>query len=147
MQANGQKCVMVIEGGLPAGVASNTAAILGITLGKTLPEIVGPDVADAAGRVHVGITGAPIPILKGDRALLYELRERLCAEEFSDLLTVDFSDVARRRRPRKALPTAARRSAGRPKRSAASPAACRCCGDEKKKAPPFPARRERGRCA
>lgn len=96
MFKSGQKCVLVIDGALPAGVAANTAAILGITLGKRFPEIVGPDVADAAGRVHTGITGSPIPILKGDRALLHDLRERLYAEEFSGLLTVDFSDVAQR---------------------------------------------------
>lgn len=96
MSKGGQKYVLVIDGDLPAGVAANTAAILGITLGKRFPGIVGPDVADAAGRVHTGITGSPIPILKGDRALLRDLRERLCGEEFSDLLAVDFSDVAQR---------------------------------------------------
>lgn len=96
MSGNGQKCVLVIDGALPAGVAANTAAILGITLGKRFPEIVGPDVADAAGRIHAGITGSPIPILKGDRALLRDLRERLFTEEFSGLLAVDFSDVAQR---------------------------------------------------
>ena len=79
MSGNGQKCVLVIDGALPAGVAANTAAIL-----------------DAAGRIHAGITGSPIPILKGDRALLRDLRERLFTEEFSGLLAVDFSDVAQR---------------------------------------------------
>ena len=95
MFKSGQKCVLVIDGALPAGVAANTAAILGITLGKRFPEIVGPDVADAAGRVHTGITGSPIPILKGDRALLHDLRERLCTEEFSGLLTVVVGELLR----------------------------------------------------
>ena len=40
MFKSGQKCVLVIDGALPAGVAANTAAILGITLGKRFPETV-----------------------------------------------------------------------------------------------------------
>lgn len=143
MFKSGQKCVLVIDGALPAGVAANTAAILGITLGKRFPEIVGPDVADAAGRVHTGITGSPIPILKGDRALLHDLRERLWHGGIFRPVDRRFlrcgAAVPRLRRihqrGRRGLPGGVHllrpwRSAETPKRSAASPAACRCCGNE-----------------
>ena len=36
-----EKCVIVADGALPPGLIANTAAILGITLGKNLPEAVG----------------------------------------------------------------------------------------------------------
>lgn len=88
------KCVMVIDSELPTGVIANTSAILGVTLGKHFPEQVGEDVADATGKTHLGITTIPIAMLKGSRDSLKELREWLYGPEFSDLVVVDFSDVA-----------------------------------------------------
>ena len=41
MSLENEKCVIVMDEGLPLGLIANTAAILGITLGKTLPEVVG----------------------------------------------------------------------------------------------------------
>lgn len=88
------KCVIVIDESLPAGIIANTTAILGISLGRLVPEAVGPDVEDASGRLHRGIITLPVPVLKGDRESLRTLREKLYAPDFSDLIVVDFSDVA-----------------------------------------------------
>lgn len=88
------KCVIVADETLPAGVLANTSVILGMTLGKLLPACVGTDVIDASGTVHKGITMIPIPILKGTRDIIKELRTKLSTEAFSDLVVVDFSDVA-----------------------------------------------------
>ena len=88
------KCVMVIDENLPAGMISNTAAVLGITLGKQMPETVGSDVTDKTGKSHLGITEIPVPILKGNQDQIRELRGRLYSPEFSELTVVDFSDVA-----------------------------------------------------
>jgi len=88
------KCVMVIDGELPMGVIANTAAILGVTMGKKMPETVGSDVTDKTGNVHLGIVNLPIPILKGQAVLLKELREKLYQWEFEGMTVVDFSDVA-----------------------------------------------------
>ena len=52
MDLQNEKCVMVIDERLPVGVIANTAAILGITLGKQFPEVVGADVTDASGCTH-----------------------------------------------------------------------------------------------
>ena len=52
---------MVMDEGLPLGLIANTAAILGITLGKTLPEVVGAAVEDASGQSHLGIIEFPVP--------------------------------------------------------------------------------------
>ena len=41
MDWQNEKCVMVIDESLPLGIITNTAAIMGITLGKKMPEVVG----------------------------------------------------------------------------------------------------------
>lgn len=88
------KCVMVIDSALPIGIVANTSAILGITLGKHIPELVGPDVVDASNQTHLGITMLPVTMLRGDAEMLKSLRLRLYDAEFSDLIVVDFSDIA-----------------------------------------------------
>lgn len=88
------KCVMIIDSELPIGVIANTSAILGVTLGKHIPEQVGENVTDAACKTHLGIITIPIVMLKGSKDILKNLRERLYAPEFNDLVAADFSDVA-----------------------------------------------------
>ncbi|MBB5337103.1 DUF2000 domain-containing protein [Pectinatus brassicae] len=89
-----EKCVAVIDSSLPTGIIANTSAILGITLGKYIDKIIGPDVIDASGKTHLGIITIPVPILRGDNEILKNLRERLYSDEFADLITIDFSDIA-----------------------------------------------------
>lgn len=88
------KCVMVIDSELPAGIIANTSAILGVTLGKHIPEQVGDNVIDASNQTHLGIISIPITILRGDKEILQGLRERLYTQEFNELTVADFSDVA-----------------------------------------------------
>jgi hypothetical protein len=94
MDMQNQKCVMVIDEDLPLGVIANTAGIMGITLGKHMPETVGPDVRDKSGREHLGIIEFPVPILKADKEKIRSIREQLYQPCYSDLMVVDFSDVA-----------------------------------------------------
>lgn len=94
MDLQNEKCVMVIDENLPLGIIANTAAIMGITLGKQMPEVVGADVIDQTGNQHLGIIEFPVPILKGTPELIKEIREKLYQSEFQDLAVVDFSDLA-----------------------------------------------------
>ncbi len=94
MDPQAEKCVMVIDESLPMGVAANTAAIMGITLGKKCPEAVGADVADEDGHRHLGIIEFPVPILRGTASSIKQLREKLYQPDFQDLTVVDFSDLA-----------------------------------------------------
>lgn len=87
------KCVIVADAELPAGILANTTAILGMTLGKYLPECIGEDVEDGSGFLHMGITKLPIPILKGNKESIHALRQRLFTDDYNDLMVVDFSDV------------------------------------------------------
>lgn len=94
MDLQNEKCVMVIDETLPAGLIANTAGIMGITLGKEMPDTVGPDVTDKTGCSHRGIIQFPVPVLKADGAKIRELREQLYRPEYADLTVVDFSDTA-----------------------------------------------------
>ena len=89
-----EKCVMIINETLPLGIIANTTAILGITLGKKKPEIVGDNVTDWSGITHLGITEIPVPILKGTSEVIKEIREKLYQPEYQDLTVIDFSDLA-----------------------------------------------------
>lgn len=94
MEPQTEKCVIVLDETLPAGLAANTAAILGISLGSALPRLVGSDVTDADGRSHRGIIEFPVPVLRAAPARLQELRRALYAPEYAGLTVVDFSDLA-----------------------------------------------------
>lgn len=94
MELQNEKCVMIIDEHLPLGMIANTAAIMGITLGKKLPEVVGADVVDKTGKKHLGIIEFPVPILKGNAESMKAIREKLYEPVFSDLTVVDFSDLA-----------------------------------------------------
>lgn len=88
------KCVIVVDEALPLGILANTAAVLGVTIGKRLPELVGENVLDGSSREHTGIITVPIPVLKTSGAKLRELREKLFESDLGKTLVVDFSDVA-----------------------------------------------------
>ena len=94
MDLQNEKCVMVIDENLPPGLIVNTAAIMGITLGKEMPEVVGANVTDQSGNQHLGIIEFPVPILKGTPEVIKEIREKLYQPEFRELSVVDFSDLA-----------------------------------------------------
>jgi len=91
-----KKCVMVIDSDLPLGLMTNTSAVLAMTLGKSIEGIIGPDIVDASGNCHVGITNTPIPILKGTKKTIKEIKNKIDSEEIADLLLVDFSYTAQK---------------------------------------------------
>lgn len=94
MDWQNKKCVMVIDGTLPLGIIANTAAIMGITLGKKVPEMVGADVTGQSGSKHLGIVKFPVPVLRGSPKAIRQIREQLHQPDFQDFTVVDFSDLA-----------------------------------------------------
>jgi len=94
MNLQNEKCVMIIDESLPLGIIANTSAIMGISLGKEMPEIVGIDVTDKTNKKHLGIIEFPVPILKGNVEIIKTIRKKLYDPEFSDLTVIDFSDLA-----------------------------------------------------
>ena len=94
VQLQDEKCVIIVDEALPIGMIANTAAIIGITLGKRFPACVGCDVTDKSGYSHLGIIQFPVPILKAGKEKLKAMRETLYLPDYAELTCVDFSDVA-----------------------------------------------------
>ncbi len=90
------RLAIIIDKDLPPGLAANTAAILGMSIGKAVPESVGPDIPDAAGSLHPGITNLPVPVLGAESRALGDLRTR--AAEIPGVRYADFTDVAQQTR-------------------------------------------------
>lgn len=88
------KMVVIIATDAPIGVALNTAALLGVGLGRHHDDTVGPDTADAAGTPHTGMCAYPIPILRADD--LGTLRAQAAARP--DITVHDMHQVAQRAR-------------------------------------------------
>lgn len=80
MDLENEKCVMIIDENLPLGIIANTAAIMGITLGKKMPEVVGSNVTDQSGKEHLGIIEFPVPILKGSPDIYINIFSRKAKE-------------------------------------------------------------------
>jgi AraC-like DNA-binding protein len=53
-EAHVMKVVMIIDKELPLGLIANTAAVLGASLGKMVDGLIGGDLRDADGNVHLG---------------------------------------------------------------------------------------------
>jgi hypothetical protein len=90
------KMVVVISAEAPAGVALNTAALLGVGLGHHHVDVVGPDTEDASGNAHTGMCAHPIPVLRASAEQLRDLRAQAAAH---DGVTVhDMTQIAQRAR-------------------------------------------------
>ncbi len=59
-----------------------------------MPEVAGADVTGQDGYKHLGIIAFPVPILRGTRSIIQQIREKLYQPDFQDLTVVDFSDLA-----------------------------------------------------
>jgi len=84
MDSGAEKCVLIIDEQLPAGLAVNTGVVLAFTLGSRLAALIGPDVLDGSGQIHPGITTLPFPILKARADQIKAIRLR--AGEMESLL-------------------------------------------------------------
>jgi hypothetical protein len=70
--------VIVVSGGLDVGQAANVVGLLGISLGHHLDGIVGPEVEDAHGRVHAGMSSVGLPVLLAGQETLDRLHDEAC---------------------------------------------------------------------
>lgn len=91
------KIVMVINKELPLGLVANTAAVLGISLSNMFQQdIVGCNIQDANGNVHIGITAQTIPVLGGSRQQIKDIRDLMFDSAYSEITVIDFSEVAQK---------------------------------------------------
>jgi Protein of unknown function (DUF2000) len=68
-----ERLVIVVDEALAPGLAANAAAVVAFTLGAQLPDLRGPDVADADGGVLPGLIPVGLPILRAPADALTRL--------------------------------------------------------------------------
>lgn len=96
MNLNEMKCVMIFDENLPLGVIANTAAIMGASLGKMDPEVVGKTPIDKDGMSHSGLIQFPVPILKGDSEVIRKIRNKAIENYDNEVDIIDFTDIAQK---------------------------------------------------
>ncbi len=85
--AEPQRCVAVIDAGLPLGKAANAAAVMALTMGARHPHLVGDALIDAAGNPHAGLILIGIPVLGAPKEDLPRIRQK---EAEAGIEIVDF---------------------------------------------------------
>lgn len=88
------KIVMVVNNELPAGLCLNTAAVLGISLGRYNKEITGKNCFDKTGTIHKGITNKPVPVLSACGETLKKIYKNSITNK--NLSVIDFSQTAQK---------------------------------------------------
>lgn len=96
MEINNMKCVMIFDESLPVGVIANTAAIMGASLGKADPDVVGITPVDMDGNEHSGLIQFPVPILKSDSDTIQDIRKKAIDTYGEDIDIIDFTDIAQK---------------------------------------------------
>lgn len=91
-----KKCVIVVDKNLPLGLIANAAAILGCTLGKSIPSIVGSDVNDKDNFTHKGVINMPLPILSSTKEEIKKLYEKINEKYNDNIKLIDFNNVAQK---------------------------------------------------
>jgi Protein of unknown function (DUF2000) len=98
------RCVIVVDGSLPPGLAANATGMLAVTLGATVAGLPGAALVDADGDVHPGLTPQGLAVLRAPAARLSDLRARAAASEDVGVIdfptdcqqTTDYDEVRRR---------------------------------------------------
>lgn len=86
------KSVCILWEDLPLGIMANTAAILGVSLGKHAPTLAREDVYDSTQGKHPGIVQYPLPILKTNQETLASIYQKV--QTMEDVYFVDFTNIA-----------------------------------------------------
>jgi len=86
------KCVIIVDPALGLGHAANAVSVIGVSLGRLVNDLVGPDLNSRDGVNYPGVIYAPLPILVAGNPLLQSLHEQAAADP--DVLAVPFSALA-----------------------------------------------------
>lgn len=87
------KMVIILDEDLPLGLKANTAAVLSLTVGNKIDDLIGEDLVDKDTYIHTGLTGTPLPILKCNTKNLKELYDKAYTLR-DEILLVDITDAA-----------------------------------------------------
>ncbi|WKV52731.1 DUF2000 domain-containing protein [Dickeya fangzhongdai] len=86
------KCTIVIDKDLGAGLSINAASVIGISFGRTVDNLVGPDMQSQDAVNYPGVIYAPLPVLLAPGGYVQELLRH--AEADDEIYSMPFSALA-----------------------------------------------------
>lgn len=86
------KCVIVVDSALGLGHAANAVSVIGVSLGRSIDGLVGPDLQSRDNVNYPGVIYAPLPILLSSNEQLRALQEKALADE--EIHSMPFSALA-----------------------------------------------------
>lgn len=90
--ASQHRCTIIIDKDLPAGLAMNAASIIAISFGRTVENLVGPDMKSLDNVNYPGVIYSPLPILLASGEYLRTIQ--INAESNDDMDVMPFSALA-----------------------------------------------------
>ncbi|WP_342754582.1 DUF2000 domain-containing protein [Pantoea sp. MBD-2R] len=90
--ASQHRCTIIIDKDLPAGLAINAASVIGISFGRTMENLVGPDMQSLDAVNYPGVIYSPLPVLLAVGDTIQALQH--IAEEDADIYAMPFSALA-----------------------------------------------------
>ncbi len=90
--ANQHRCTIIIDKDLPAGLSINAASVIGISFGRAIENLVGPDMQSKDNIHYPGVIYSPLPVLLASGDYIGEL---LASTESDDeIYSMPFSALA-----------------------------------------------------
>ncbi|AJC65825.1 MULTISPECIES: DUF2000 domain-containing protein [Dickeya] len=90
--ASQHRCTIIIDKDLPAGLAMNAASVIGISFGRMIENLVGPDMQSLDNVNYPGVIYSPLPVLLSSGEYLHEIQTN--AENDNDIYIMPFSALA-----------------------------------------------------
>lgn len=86
------KCVIVVDKALGLGHAANAVSVIGVSMGRSVEGLVGPDMQSRDSVNYPGVIYPPLPILLSSNESLHELQEKALADD--EIFSIPFSALA-----------------------------------------------------
>ncbi|MFG1173966.1 DUF2000 domain-containing protein [Erwiniaceae bacterium CAU 1747] len=90
--ASQHRCTIIIDKDLPSGLAINAASVIGISFGRTVENLVGPDMKSIDNINYPGVIYSPLPILLAPSDYIQQLQT--AAESDDEIYAMPFSSLA-----------------------------------------------------
>jgi len=90
--ASQHRCTIIIDKDLPSGLAINAASVIGISFGRTVENLVGPDMQSLDKVNYPGVIYSPLPVLLAPGKYLHEIQASAVNDE--DIYIMPFSALA-----------------------------------------------------
>jgi len=86
------RCTIVIDKDLPPGLAINAASVIGISFGRMIENLVGPDMQSIDDINYPGVIYSPLPVLLASADYIRQLQTT--AEIDNEIYIMPFSSLA-----------------------------------------------------